>query len=123
MRPVSKILVVDDSAAMRRVIRRSLERVPQADGAVIIEAADGREALAVATAEAPDLILSDWSMPEMTGIELLRALHDVGIRCTFGFVTSEPTSEMRGLAVSHGARFVLSKPVTADSLAEALADL
>lgn len=115
-----KILVVDDSKAMRAIVKRALSGLDRVAGATIIEAVDGKEALGVVQAESPDLVLSDWNMPEMTGIELLQALNDAGITPVFGFVTSESTPEMHELAKTHGARFLVSKPFTPASLDEAL---
>jgi two-component system, chemotaxis family, chemotaxis protein CheY len=116
-----KILVVDDSRAMRAIVKRALSSLDRVAGATIIEAADGREALSTVQAEAPDLVLSDWNMPEMNGIELLQALKEAGSGVTFGFVTSESTPEMHDLANAHGARFLVSKPFTPESLDRALA--
>lgn len=116
-----KILVVDDSKAMRAIVKRTLSSVPQVSGATIIEAADGKEGFDTVAAESPDLVLSDWNMPEMTGIEMLQALNEAGTTPAFGFVTSESTPEMHELAKAHGARFLVSKPFTPESLGEALA--
>ncbi len=115
-----KILVVDDSKAMRAIVKRALSSLERVSGATIIEAADGEEGLDMVRAESPDLVLSDWHMPEMTGIELLQALNAEGITPTFGFVTSETTPEMHELAKAHGADFLVSKPFTPGSLDQAL---
>ena len=116
-----KILVVDDSKAMRAIVKRALSTLDRVAGAQIIEAADGREAFGAVQSERPDLILSDWNMPEMNGIELLQALNDAGTSVTFGFVTSESTPEMHELARAHGAKFLVSKPFTPESIDQALA--
>ncbi len=116
-----KILVVDDSKAMRAIVKRALSGLDRVAGATIIEAADGAEAFETVKAESPDLVLSDWNMPEKTGIEFLQDLNTAGITPVFGFVTSESTPEMHELAKTHGARFLVSKPFTPDSLDEALA--
>jgi two-component system chemotaxis response regulator CheY len=116
-----KILVVDDSKAMRAIVKRALSSLDRVAGATIIEAADGKEGFDTVRAEAPDLVLSDWNMPEMTGIELLQALNSAGITPTFGFVTSESTPEMHELAKAHGAKFLVSKPFTPAALDQALA--
>ncbi len=116
-----KILVVDDSKAMRAIVKRALSTLDRVAGATIVEAVDGKEAFATAQAEQPDLIISDWNMPEMTGIELLQALNDAGSCPSFGFVTSESTPEMHELARSNGARFLVSKPFTPEALDDALA--
>jgi two-component system chemotaxis response regulator CheY len=116
-----KILVVDDSRAMRMIVKRTLAGIDSLKTATIVEAADGREALDVIDGQAPDLVLSDWNMPEMTGIELLETLNERGSTVTFGFVTSESTPQMYDRATAAGAKFLVSKPFTPQSLAEALA--
>lgn len=116
-----KILVVDDSKAMRAIVKRALSTIDRVSGATIIEAADGKEALATYRAEQPDLIMSDWNMPEMTGIELLQALNETGASVPFGFVTSESTPEMHDLAATHGAKFMVTKPFTPEAVDRALA--
>ena len=116
-----KILVVDDSKAMRAIVKRALGSIDRVAGATVIEAVDGREALTTAQQEQPDLIISDWNMPEMTGIELLQALNEAGSCPSFGFVTSESTPEMHELAKGNGAKFLVSKPFTPEALDDALA--
>ena len=117
-----KILVVDDSRAMRAVLRRVLSSLDRFADATIIEASDGIEGLATVRAESPDLVLCDWNMPEMTGIELLQALNEAGITPVFGFVTSEPTAEMHQLARTHGARFLVNKNITPEALDRAVSE-
>jgi len=114
-----KILVVDDSRAMRRIVSRTIRQAGY-EGLDILEAANGREALEVTKAQKPDLILSDWHMPEMTGIEFLQALNAAGIAIPFGFVTSESTAEMVDAATEAGALFLLAKPFTAEDMAQVL---
>jgi two-component system chemotaxis response regulator CheY len=114
-----KILVVDDSRAMRRIVSRTI-RQAGFEGHEIVEAENGREALEVVKAEKPDLILSDWHMPEMNGIEFLQALNEAGCEIPFGFVTSESTREMVELATEAGAMFLLAKPFTTEDMAQVL---
>ncbi len=116
---MNKILLVDDSKTIRMLIKRNL-RQAGFDQAEILEAEDGAAGLTVARAESPDLILSDWNMPEMSGIEFLKALRAEGIDTTFGFITSETTPTYKEQALAAGASFLLSKPFNADSFAEAL---
>ena len=68
-----KILVADDSRVMRQIVIRTLRQAGY-DGHTVVEAQDGRDALEKVAAEQPDLVLSDWNMPEMNGIDCLRAL-------------------------------------------------
>lgn len=114
-----KILVVDDSKAMRMIVSRNLRQAGFGD-ATITEAENGALGLAAAKADEPDLVLSDWNMPEMTGIEFLHALRADGFSTTFGFVTSEGTPTMREQAIAGGAAFLIAKPFTADDFQEIL---
>ncbi len=109
-----KILVADDSRAMRLIVTRTLRQAGY-DGHDIVEAEDGQDALEKVASESPDLVLSDWNMPRMTGIELLRSLRASGSQVAFGFVTSEGSDDMRSAAESAGARFLITKPFTADT--------
>jgi two-component system, chemotaxis family, chemotaxis protein CheY len=117
-----EFLIVDDSRAMRMILGRVLRKAGYEES-VFREAADGAEGLAAVKAASPDLVLSDWNMPEMSGIELLRALRAEGIDVPFGFVTSESTAEMRDAAMAAGASFLIAKPFTADAFQEALATM
>ena len=114
-----KILIVDDSRAMRRIMSRFIGQAGYAD-ADVFEAENGRQAMEAVRSEAPDLILSDWRMPEMTGIDLLEALNTEGYRVPFGFVTSEPTKSMVQTAREAGAVFLLAKPFSAEDMAKVL---
>jgi two-component system, chemotaxis family, chemotaxis protein CheY len=114
-----RILIVDDSRAMRMIVSRVLRQCGMGE-ATIEEAENGKLALDIIRAGVPDLVLSDWNMPEMTGIELLRSLQAEGIAVRFGFVTSEHTPEMREQAIAAGAQFLLTKPFTPDSFNEVL---
>lgn len=115
-----KILVVDDSKAMRMIVRRALMGSPAYAGADVVEAENGQQGLDAVDNESPDVILSDWNMPEMNGIEFLEALGSRGSHPPFGFVTSESTPEMVERATAAGAKFLVSKPFTPESLAQAL---
>jgi two-component system chemotaxis response regulator CheY len=114
-----RILVVDDSKAMRIIVKRALVKIGiGADQ--IVEASNGIEGVEAVAAGMPDLILSDWNMPGMNGIDFLKRLHALDQWPRFGFVTSESTSEMRALALSAGALFLVSKPFTDDDIAGAV---
>lgn len=113
------ILVVDDSKTIRMLVKRNLKQAGF-DTANILEAEDGAQGLALARTEPLDLILSDWNMPEMSGLQFLQALRAEGFETTFGFITSESTPSYKDQAMKAGASFLLSKPFNADSFAEAL---
>jgi len=110
-----RILIVDDSRAMRMIINRTF-RQAGIEGHEVMEASDGAEALALIRESTPDLILADWNMPEMSGLELLHRLKQSSIEVIFGFVTSEATQEMRDMATEAGAQFFVTKPFTAETL-------
>ena len=114
-----KILIVDDSKAMRMIVSRVLRQAGYGS-AEFVEGSNGAEGLAVARAGGIDLVLSDWNMPEMNGIDFLKALRAEGNAVQFGFVTSESTDAMRALAAESGALFLIAKPFTSDTFAEAL---
>jgi two-component system chemotaxis response regulator CheY len=117
-----KILVVDDSKAMRMIVRRTLRQAGFVDH-LVTEATNGIEALATARESKPDLILSDWNMPEMSGIELLDALKAEGLSVNFGFITTERTPEMRERASRSGASFLIVKPFTPEDFQKALSPI
>ena len=114
-----KILIVDDSRAMRMIVVRTMRQAGLA-GHDILEAENGREAFDLARSEDFDLILSDWNMPELSGIELLRALRAGGSGVPFCFVTSEGSQDMRNQAMESGALGLIAKPFGSDAFADAL---
>jgi two-component system, chemotaxis family, chemotaxis protein CheY len=114
-----KILITDDSKAMRMIVIRTL-RQAGFSGHDVLEAENGREGLEMAQSEQPDLILSDWNMPELTGIEFIRALHASGCTIPFCFVTSEGSQQMRTMAAEAGAIGLIAKPFTAEAFADTL---
>jgi two-component system, chemotaxis family, chemotaxis protein CheY len=117
-----RILIVDDSKAMRLIVRRTL-RQAGFGAAEMDEAADGVEALAKIESFRPTLVLSDWNMPTMNGYELLTEIVKRKLSVRFGFVTTEGTPDMRARAVSAGAGFVIEKPFTPERFREVLGPL
>ena len=115
-----QVLIVDDSRVMRQIVARTL-RQAGFDDLELLEAENGRMALEMVATHRPDVVLSDWNMPEMNGIELLRALRGGGDDTPFGFVTSEGTEPMRETAAAAGAMFLIAKPFTAEAFADMLA--
>lgn len=117
-----KILIADDSRVMRQIVVRTLRQAGFGDHE-LIEATNGREAFELTTSENPDLVLSDWNMPEMTGIEVLRQLRAAGNDIKFGFVTSECTPEMMAAAEAAGSLFFIVKPFSAERFDEVFAPI
>jgi two-component system chemotaxis response regulator CheY len=114
-----RILIVDDSRVMRQIVTRTL-RQAGFTGHDLVEAGNGVEGLAAVAQHEPDLVLSDWNMPEMNGIDMLAALRSRGDATPFAFVTSEGSPDMVGRAEAAGAMFVITKPFTAEGFREKL---
>ncbi|GLY03237.1 MULTISPECIES: response regulator [Actinoplanes] len=117
-----KILIADDSRVMRQIVVRTLRQAGFGDHD-LIEAADGQQAYDMALSEKPDLIISDWNMPHLTGIEVLRQIRATGNNVKFGFVTSECTPEMKEAAEASGSAFFIVKPFTAERFDEVFAPI
>ena len=104
-----KILVVDDSKAMRMIVKRTLKDAGFGEHPVT-EAASGVEGLVALRRESFDVILCDWNMPEMSGIEMLHVFTAEKLPGLFGFVTSEGSDATRAIAAESGAIFLIAKP-------------
>ncbi len=113
------VLIVDDFATMRRIVKNILRQLGFTN---IIEADDGKAALYILKKEKIDLILSDWNMPEMPGIELLKAVRsDDKLKDTpFLMVTAEAEKENIIEAVKLGVSNYIVKPFTAETMGEKL---
>ncbi|HXA52240.1 MAG TPA: response regulator [Candidatus Acidoferrum sp.] len=117
----SDVLVVDDSAAIRKILQRVLRQTGMAIGA-IHEAGDGEEALAVMQQHPVRLVLSDINMPKMDGLQLLASLkgspqwHNIPVV----MITTEGGEAKVSEAVRLGAAGYVRKPFTADQIKEKL---
>jgi two-component system chemotaxis response regulator CheY len=116
------ILVVDDSRTMRMILQRAIRQAGYR-ALTVVEAENGVQALEKLRGERPKLILSDWNMPEMSGIDFLKEIRAANNRVPFGFVTSEISAEMKVLAMSTGANFLIGKPFTPEAIEEALSPI
>ena len=107
-----KILLVDDYASMRKVIRGLLKEIGFSN---VVEAEDGAVALRMLKSQNIDFIISDWNMPNMTGLELLKAVRaDEEIENTpFLMVTAEALHENVLEAVKSGVSNYIVKPFSA----------
>jgi two-component system, chemotaxis family, chemotaxis protein CheY len=110
-----KILIVDDFATMRKVIRNILKQIGYEN---IVEAEDGAIGLRVLKSQKIDLVVCDWNMPNMTGLELLKAVRaDGDLKETpFLMVTAEALQENVVAAVKAGVSNYIVKPFTAETL-------
>jgi two-component system chemotaxis response regulator CheY len=110
-----KILLVDDSRTIRNIQKKMLAEIGHTD---VTEAGDGVEALEMVATERPDLMLVDWSMPNMDGITLVRKIREKDRRLPIMMVMTE-TEKSRVLeAVKAGVNSYMVKPFTAETLAE-----
>jgi two-component system chemotaxis response regulator CheY len=111
------VLVVDDFRTMRSVIKNILKQI---DITKVLEAHNGSNALEVLHENTADLILSDWNMPRMSGIEFLRAVRDDDAlrELPFVMVTAEGMRENIVEAIQAGANGYIIKPFTPDQLRE-----
>lgn len=116
------VLVVDDFATMRNIMRNILRKL---EFSAILEAEDGRQALATLKTSKVDLIISDWNMPNMSGLDLLqhvRAAADLK-DIPFLLVTAEAQQDNIVKAVQAKVNNYIVKPFTAEILDKKLAAL
>ncbi|MGN6605564.1 MAG: response regulator [Jatrophihabitans sp.] len=113
-----KALVVDDSRAMRMVLRRIVSEI----GFEVVEAADGQQALDKLDEGVPDVALVDWNMPVMDGLSFVTAARSRSDarRMTIMMVTTESEHGQIVRALAAGAHEYLIKPFTADALVDKL---
>jgi two-component system chemotaxis response regulator CheY len=114
---MTRVLVADDSSTMRKIILRSLQAVGVTD---VTEAADGSEALAIFKPGQFDLVLTDWNMPGMTGLEVLQGIRAQDAAIPVIMVTTEAEKTRVLQAIQAGVSDYLVKPFTADTLREKL---
>jgi two-component system chemotaxis response regulator CheY len=111
------ILVVDDFSTMRRIIKNILRQLGYIN---ILEADDGTSAMEVLRSEKGDFIISDWNMPQMTGIELLTAVRtsEEWKDMPFLMVTAEGQKEKVIEAVKNRVNNYIVNPFTPETLTE-----
>jgi two-component system chemotaxis response regulator CheY len=120
--PKMKFLVVDDFSTMRRIVRNLLKELGYTN---VDEAEDGVVAMQKLTAGGFDFVVSDWNMPNMTGIELLKAIRANAqlAHLPLLMITAEAKKENIIEAAQAGASGYIVKPFTAATLAEKLAKI
>jgi two-component system chemotaxis response regulator CheY len=120
--PNMKILVVDDMATMRKVVRNILKQLGFVN---VDEAANGQEALQKLRADTYGFVVSDWNMPVMTGIDMLRAIRvDEKLKTTpVLMMTVEAQQSNLIEAGQAGASNYIVKPFTAETLQEKIANI
>jgi two-component system chemotaxis response regulator CheY len=112
-----KLLVVDDMSTMRRIVKNALKQLGFVN---IEEAEDGNSALVKLRAEKFDFVVSDWNMPNMTGLDLLKAIRqDPALKAIpVLMVTAEAKKENIMEAIQSGVSNYIVKPFTAETLKE-----
>ncbi len=108
-----KILVVDDSRIMRNIIKNTLQYMHQKEDEYL-EAADGVEALEILLHNHIDLLLLDWNMPRLNGLELVKKLRNIEqfVNLPIIMVTSEAAKYNVIEAIKEGVNDYLVKPVS-----------
>ncbi|MBT0663979.1 response regulator [Geobacter pelophilus] len=119
---MANVLIVDDSSTMRKIISRSLRQagLPVDD---IFEAGDGIEGLNALSANKVDLVLSDINMPNMDGLEFIKALRANGSKVPIVMITTEGGEDILKEAMNSGASDSIKKPFTPEQLNEKLGGL
>jgi CheY-like chemotaxis protein len=116
---MSLILVIDDEAQFRVMVRRMLE----AEGHQVIEAENGREGLEKVRTSSPDMIVTDMIMPEKSGIETILQIRELNPKMRIVAVSGGGmASDLLSSAMSVGADEVLAKPFRATDLLRAIDD-
>ena len=112
--PNMRVLVVDDFSTMRRIVRNILRQLGMNN---VVEADDGTSAWDVLNKDKIEFIISDWNMPKMTGLELLKAVRadDALKDIPFLMVTAESQQENIIEAVKAGVSNYFVKPFTAET--------
>ena len=113
------VLVVDDFSTMRRIVKNILRDLEFKE---ILEAEDGTAAVKILESQKVDLVVSDWNMPKMSGLELLKWVraNETTQAMPFLMVTAEAQKENIIEAAKAKVSNYIVKPFTAETLAEKL---
>jgi len=114
-----KVLIVDDFATMRRILKNILKQLGFRN---LVEADDGTTAWEIMENQTIDLIISDWNMPKMTGLELLKKTraNSQYAKTPFLMVTAEAQKQNVIEAVQAGVSNYVVKPFTAEAISDKL---
>ena len=116
------VLIIDDSAVMRKIVQRSLRQAYNGEIGHVVEAGDGQEALDMLEGNSVSLIFSDINMPNVNGLEFLKKLKDTPHKdLPVIMITTEGGENTVMKAISLGAKGFIRKPFTAEQVQEALA--
>ena len=115
---MNRVLVVDDE----QTLAQNLQAYLQAQGLEVEVAHDGASGIGLAQAQAPDVIVLDYRLPDMDGFQVLQAVRS-NRQCHFVLITAHPTAEVRERSAELGVTHVLFKPFPMAELARAVNDL
>ena len=105
-----KFLIVDDSRAIQAIVSRAVQQCGY-QPLEIEFASDGRMGLEALKTFTPDLVITDWHMPHMSGLEMVQTMRQLGhLKLRVGFVTTERTERLLNEAIRNGAMFIVHKP-------------
>jgi sigma-B regulation protein RsbU (phosphoserine phosphatase) len=110
------VLVLEDNGDIRAFVRSALG----AAGFTVLEALTGWQALREAESHPPDVLLLDWQLPDISGLDVLRALRTGGCKSPAILMTGYGSEELAMIALRLGARDYLIKPFSADELLQAM---
>jgi two-component system chemotaxis response regulator CheY len=118
-----KVLVVDDSAVIRKVVIRALQQTGVTIDEVL-QASDGNEGLAVLRAQRIDLVLSDINMPNMDGIQMLAIMHDDDVLKNIPviMITTEGSQAKVMDAAKLGAKGLVRKPFVPEQIKQKMTE-
>jgi CheY-like chemotaxis protein len=112
-----KVLIADDDRLVRLMLADLLSEM----GHAVVAADSGTDAIALCARERPDLLILDFLMPRLSGLDALRAIRDAGSDAPAVLLTAISDGSVRGLTGADAVQVVLEKPVTRRGLARALA--
>lgn len=112
-----RVLLVDDSGTMRTIQKRCLAKLGIEN---VLEAEDGVQALQLFNQGQFDIVLTDWNMPKMDGLTLLKELRQVNKEIPIIMITTEAERARVVMAIQCGVSDYLVKPFTPDGLREKL---
>lgn len=114
-----KILLVDDSKTMRNIQKGVLAQLGHTE---VVEACDGQDALTKVAAAGPELILLDWNMPNMNGIEFVKAFRQTNKATPIIMVTTESEKSRVIEAIKAGVNNYVIKPFTPELLSQRISE-
>jgi two-component system, response regulator PdtaR len=112
-----KVLIADDDLLVRTMLADLLADL----GHAVVAAEDGAQAVSLCTREQPDLLILDFLMPKLSGLDALQALRERGVRVPAVLLTAISDGSIRAVEGADAVDALLPKPVTRRTLARALA--